>query len=256
MSLVLRSSKLQQAGFRHGFSLRTGGVSHAPYESLNLARNLSDAPEAVAENHRRLAAEVGYEIEALFEVSQVHGNIVQRADASVPVASYRQREGDAVWAQERNLAVGIRVADCVPILLASPSTGAVAAVHAGWRGIVENVIEQSVTALCRALQIEARSLLAAIGPHISCDAFEVSVDVAQQIATCAAHDPHVIVAREPRPHVDLSRVARAQLEHTGVVAEHIDLVTGCTFQEPARFFSFRRDGQASGRHLAVIVAGC
>jgi polyphenol oxidase len=254
VSLVLRSSKLQQAGFRHGFSLRTGGVSEAPYDSLNLARNLAD-PGAL-ENHRRLAREVGYVPSALYEVSQVHGNVVLGADPHVPAAEFRQREGDALWARQRDLAVGIRTADCVPILLASPDSGAVAAVHAGWRGLVAHVISESVAALCAAARVEARTLIAAIGPHISRDAFEVSHEVAQQIAACAAHDSQVIVPRAPRPYVDLARVVCAQLKAAGMAADHIEQVPGCTFQDSQHFFSFRRDGQASGRHLAVIVAGC
>lgn len=256
MSLVLRSSKLEQAAFRHGFTLRTGGVSEPPYDALNLARNLADAPEAVAENHRRLSLEVGYACDALYEVSQVHGNVVHTADPSVPVATFRAREGDALVARARDLAVGIRVADCVPILLASPDTGAVAAVHAGWRGVVANIIAESVAALCASARIAPTQLIAAVGPHIGRDAFEVSAEVAAQIAACAPDDREVIVPREPRPFVDLSRVVRAQLEASGVTAGNIDRVPGCTFHEPARFFSFRRDGQASGRHLAVIVAGC
>ncbi len=231
-------------------------MSAEPYDTLNLARNLADRPAAVAENHRRLAAEVGYDIDALYEVSQVHGNIVQGADPGAPVAAFREREGDAVWSLKRDQAVAVRVADCVPILIASPETGAVAAVHAGWRGVVAQVIANSITALCEAANVKARSLLVAVGPHISCEAFEVSPEIAQQLAACAGGEPTVIMPREPRPHVDLCRLVRAQLEAAGVVTEQIDFVTGCTFQDRARFFSFRRDGQASGRHLAVIVAGC
>lgn len=256
MSLVLRSSLLARAGFRHGFSLRTDGVSRPPFDTLNLARNLGDDPQAVIENHRRLAGEVGYAVEALREVSQVHGCIVQAADCRLEAHEFRKREGDAVWTKQRELAVGVRVADCVPLLLASPETGAVAAVHAGWRGLVAQVIGKSVQALCEAAGVHPSSLLAAYGPHIGGDAFEVHEDVARQIAACAPDEAQVITWREPRPCADLGRVAQAQLGRAGLPASQIEHVAGCTFRDRERFFSFRRDGQASGRHLAVIVAGC
>lgn len=232
-----------------------GGVSGRPFESLNLARNLGDEPSAVAENHRRIAREVGYAADALYEVSQVHGGLVHAIEPAVPPAEFRQRAGDALWAQTRDLAVGVRVADCVPILLASPESGAVAAVHAGWRGVEANVVGESVRALCGVMGIDPATLIAAIGPHIGVDAFEVSEEIAQQIAA-AVGDPQVIVRREPRPHVELALAVHAQLKRSGLVPARIERVAGCTFADPVRFFSFRRDGQASGRHLAVIVAGC
>jgi len=255
VSLVLRARLLEQAGFRHGFSLRTGGVSEQPFASLNLARNLGDDPAAVAENHRRLAHEVGYAVEALYEVSQVHGKVVHAIDPAMSPVEFRRREGDALWAKERDRAVGVRVADCVPILLASSESGAVAAIHAGWRGVEANVIGESVRALCGAVGLDPSTLIAAIGPHIGVEAFEVSDEVAQQIAVAVA-DPEVVVTGEPRPHVDLARAVQGQLERSGLLAAQIERVQGCTYAEPARFFSFRREGQASGRHLAVIVAGC
>lgn len=231
-------------------------MSQAPFESLNLARNVGDAPEAVAENHRRFASAVGYAPEALYEVSQVHGRAVHPVEPGVEPAVFRAREGDALLTSQRDLAVGVRIADCVPILLAHPRSGAVAAVHAGWRGVVARILPVSVEALCEASGGAASELLVAIGPHIGRDAFEVSEDVAEQIAHSAAKDPSVIVPRQPRPFVDLGRAVLQQLASVGVAPSNIERLAGCTFHEPERFFSFRRDGQASGRHLAVIVAGC
>lgn len=256
MSLLLRSGLLERAGFRHGFSLRAGGVSAPPFDSLNLARNVGDAPEAVAENHARFASAVGYSPTALYEVSQVHGRAVHRVDPACAPAAFRAREGDALLTTQRDFAVGVRVADCVPILIAHPRSGAVAAVHAGWRGVVARILEASIEALCEDTGALTAELLIAIGPHIGPLAFEVSQDVASEIAESAARDPSVIVPREPRPHVNLARAVENQLLALGVQASHLEHVTGCTFSDASRFFSFRRDGKASGRHLAVIVAGC
>jgi YfiH family protein len=236
----LGSALLREAGIRHGFSLRTGGVSEGPLRSLNLARTLGDRPDAVAENWRRFTSAVGVE-EPVGEVSQVHGaRVVQlRGD---PVA-FRSTEADALFSDDRPVAV--RVADCLPLLLADPPAGRVAAVHVGWRGLVAGVVDAALDAF------EApERLLAAIGPHIRRDAFEVGADVARQIAAVAPDRP-VVEARDPRPHADLALAVTARLEARGVRA--IDDVGGCTFGEPDRFFSHRRDRGATGRHIALIA---
>jgi YfiH family protein len=230
-------------------------VSEGPFAQLNLARNVGDAPQAVAENHLRFAHEVGFETGQLYELSQVHGAQVVRVELGDMPGDVRQLQGDALVTTEPTFALGVRVADCVPLLLADPHSGAVAAVHAGWRGVVSRVIEAAVESLCEASGAAPARLLCAFGPHIGPDAFEVGADVAAQIAA-AANAQDVIVAREPVPHVDLARAAIHQLVRAGLANVNIDHVQGCTVGEAGRFFSFRRDGARSGRHLAAIVAGC
>jgi YfiH family protein len=252
VSVALRSSLLDEHGFAHGFSLRTGGVSEPPFDSLNVARNVGDETSAIDENRVRLARAVGYVPDALFEVSQVHGATVVVVEGGENVEVVRGVSADALVARRGAGAIGVRVADCAPVLLADVETRAVAAVHAGWRGAVRGVVAAAIASLVRNFDSRPEMLVAAIGPHIRVGAFEVGDDVAAEIAA-AAHGRDVVRRAEPRPFVDLSRVVRAQLEHAGVRPEAIDDVGGCTHDEPERFFSFRRDGQRSGRHLAVIV---
>lgn len=252
MADVLRSQALESLGFLHGFSLRSGGASVGDFASLNLGRGLGDAPAAVAENHRRFAGAVGYPGGGLFEVGQVHGADVRVVDRELEVEALRAQSADALVADRPDVAVGIRTADCLAVLLASPDTGAVAAVHAGWRGTVAGVVAEAVAALA-ARGARPDSLHAAIFPHIGVCCFEVGDDVAQAIA--AASDAREVVTRAgERPHVDLSRVVRAQLTSAGVASERVERVPGCTCCEPERFFSHRRDGKRSGRHVAAIVA--
>jgi YfiH family protein len=161
----------------------------------------------------------------IFQVSQVHGA------RAVSAPCERTEEADAIVATEPETAVGVRVADCVPILLADSKTGAVAAVHAGWRGVVAGVVAS-------AMKLHAFDL-AAIGPCIGPCCFEIGDDVIEKLR------PHV---RDR--HGDLRAAVRAQLALAGL--ENIDDVHGCTKCDASRFFSFRRDGEASGRHLAVI----
>lgn len=260
MSLCLRARLLTEAGFRHGFSLRTGGVSGPPFSDLNLARNLGDDPAAVEENHRRLASAVGYSAECLFEASQVHGVGLAVADEKVPSELFRSREADALLALEPGQAVGIRVADCVPVLMADPGSGAVLAIHAGWRGVVAGVVPEAVARMLRETGAQPGALLAAIGPHIGPEAFEIGDEVAQALVAAIPEDPRVVIACEPpaarRPRADLGRAVRAQLVRMGLWTERVESVGGCTYTNAKQFFSYRRDGAASGRHLAVIVAGC
>jgi YfiH family protein len=255
VSLVLRSSLLTGYGFRHGFSLRTGGVSEPPFASLNLGRGLGDRLESVIENHARLAVEIGYRPDRLYEVSQVHGaQVVQVAPARAP-DEFRVNEADALIAMQADCAIGIRVADCVPILLADPASGAVAAVHAGWRGVVGGVVGAAVHALSVSAGAEPDTLLAAIFPSIGPAAFAIGDDVAAQL-TGAAEVACVTYAPEGRAHADLGQAVVAQLARAGLALPRIARTPGCTFSDSARFFSHRRDAGRTGRHLAVIVPRC
>jgi YfiH family protein len=251
MPSVLCAPQLQDHGFAHGFSTRQGGVSAEPYASLNLGVSAGDDAASVAENRRRFAARVGYASERLFELSQVHGAQVRVVAAADTPDALRRMEGDGLVARGGS-ALGVRTADCLALLLADPVTRTVGAVHAGWRGAAAGVVAAGVQALCRLSLAPPQRLLAALFPHIRVCCFEVGVEVADALAQ-AAHGA-AVVRPGPKPHVDLAGVVRAQLVAAGIRSECIDDVPGCTRCEPERFFSFRRDGQASGRHLAAIVA--
>jgi YfiH family protein len=253
----LRSSLLLEHGFRHGFSPRAGGVSAAPYASCNLGRGVGDHPESVAENHRRFADAVGYAPAGLFELSQVHGRDVLRVKVGADPVSLRAESGDGLVGAD-GVVVGVRTADCVPVLVADPETRSVAALHAGWRGTALGVVPSGLEALIATSGAPASRLVAAVFPHIGPCCFEVSEDVAQTLAAaCPQLTAAEVVQRRPaeKPHVDLAAILRAQLMAAGLPSAQIDVVAGCTRCEAERFFSFRRDGKASGRHLTAIVAG-
>lgn len=225
---VLESTLLRTAGFRHGFSTRA--IDFSP-------RGAALAVESVALTLR-------FDPAKLYGVHQAHGAraVVARGDP----AAVRREEADALVANEPGAAIGVRVADCAPVLLADPERGGVIAVHAGWRGVEAGVVRR---ALELARELGVRPTLAAIGPCIGACCFEVGADVAERIAR--ASDPSAIVRRAgEKAFVDLRRAVRAQL--AGVRA--VEDVPGCTRCEPERFFSHRREGEAAGRHMAVIVA--
>jgi YfiH family protein len=256
MSVLLQSPRWLARGVRHGFSLRTGGVSAAPFTSLNLARNVGDHPDAVVENQRRFAEAVGYDPECLYEVSQVHGGRVLATDAAPDPAAFRELEADALITDLPGHAVGVRVADCVAVLLRSDDGRVVGAVHSGWRGTVANVVGAAVDALVARAGIPTESVHALVCPHIGVGAFEVGPEVVEAMSRALPGVHGLVQSGGHKPHVNLGRAIESQLRNAGVPLRQIEQLAGCTHAEAGRFFSFRRDGRASGRHLAAIVAGC
>jgi YfiH family protein len=246
----LESALLRRAGFRHAFFTRRGGVSTGAYESLSFSIAAGDTPDNVRQNLERAGAALDVDSQRIHFLSQVHGRVARTLDGSEVQSALINVEGDALLSRVPELACGVRSADCVPVLLADRRSGAVAAAHAGWRGAVQGVVSAAVDAL-RAL-VPNPELIAVIGPHISLDAFEVSEDVAETILS-ASLDPKIVDRTRLKPHVDLRRMLRAELRSQGLDDAAIDDVWGCTVLEPERFFSFRRDGKASGRHLSAIV---
>lgn len=250
MAEFLTSERLAREGFRHAFFTRRGGASSGPYATLSFSLAAGDDPEAVEENHRRAATVLGIEPARLLYLSQVHGVEVVFAEPSLTRAACARIEGDALLARDGQLACGVRSADCVPILLADPASGAVGAVHAGWRGVEAGIAGAAVAALAEVGG--AGRLVAAIGPHIGPRAFEVGEDVAARLVTASPRGD--VVSREGgRIRVDLRAIVRAQLRAAGLPDDAIDDVHGCTYSEPERFHSYRRDGATSGRHLSAIV---
>lgn len=250
----LESALLRAAGFRHAFFTRRGGVSAGAYESLNFSVSVGDSPDLVEENFRRAGIALGVPATEIAFLSQVHGRGVVVIDPTFtrPLRpQLAEREGDALISGEAGLACAVRTADCVPILLGDRRSGAVAAIHAGWRGVVRGVIEAALERLT-AVAGGSPELVAAIGPHIGPEAFEVGEDVAAELAGASSADGAIDRTRG-KPRVALARIVRAKLEASGVARAQIEDVPGCTMSEPERFFSYRRDGKRSGRHLSAIV---
>lgn len=247
-----QSPLLQAAGFRHAFFTRRGGISSGAYASLNFSVAVGDLAENVQENLARAARALGVDPERVYFLSQVHGREVRVLTGGESRLEVLHERGDAVIGTRSDLACAVRVADCAPILIGDAATGAVAAIHAGWRGTVRGVVAAAVEQL-RGRLGGPGELIAAIGPHISVAAFEVSGDVAAELAGAAPDENVVDRTRGPRPHVDLRRILRAQLQKLGLDDTCIDDVGGCTVGEPDLYFSYRRDGRQSGRHLAAIV---
>jgi hypothetical protein len=247
----IASTLLTGAGFPHAFFTRRGGVSVPPWDTLSFAVSVGDDPAAVRENFARAARSLGVDAARVYVLSQVHGTAAQTLTGDEDRDEVILRVGDVTVSRVAGVACGVRSADCVPVLLGDRATGAVAAIHSGWRGTVANATAAGVAAL-RALAGGRGDLAAAIGPHIERCCFEVGDDVAAQLAGCSGLGAGVVSRAEGKVRVDLRSIVRAQLEAEGVTA--IDDVRGCSVCEPERFHSYRRDGARSGRMLSAIVA--
>jgi YfiH family protein len=252
-----RSPMLASAGFLHGFSTRHGGVSPAPFDSMNLgiaqAPGAPDTEENVAENASRLMRAIGAPDSAMVRVRQVHGCAVvdcRAGDRGVLAG----READALVSAAPSVAPCVRTADCVPVLVGCARSGAVAAIHAGWRGIVAGVVGRAVDAMVRDHGADPCELVAAIGPCIGRDVYEVGPEVAAEFAA-AVGPAFVLPPGGPRAkeHIDCHGAVRAQLAACGIPPRSIDGEELCTVVNGGDFFSYRRDGARSGRMAAVIV---
>ena len=232
---------------RAAFTLRSGGVSIAPWDSLNLGAHVEDAPEAVAENRRRVVEGLALPSTPLW-LQQVHGAQVFVADApglDAPGASAKL-PADAAVTRESGRVLAILVADCMPVLFSSSTGDVIGAAHAGWRGLAAGVLEACVAAI----DAPAEKLCAWLGPAIGPRHFEVGAEVRSALV---ARDSGAAAGFSANQHgrwqCDLAWLARRRLQALGVTR-----VAGgecCTYAQSARYYSFRRDGR-TGRMAALI----
>jgi polyphenol oxidase len=240
VTLELLTSRLL-ADLPHGFTTRGGGASGPPWSSLNLGDLVGDDPAAVAANWRALESATGL---AFARVRQVHGAALVRAGA--PTAPCQ--EADAVVSATPGLAACVAVADCVPVLLARPDGGAVAAVHAGWKGTLARAPAVAVRALAEAPG-EAAALRAVIGPAIGPCCYQVSPELADRFA--AAFGAEVVVPGPRGPRLDLPAANQLALRDAGVT--RVEVLRHCTACEAERFFSHRRDAGRTGRMVGFVA---
>jgi YfiH family protein len=237
---ILRPEWPAPAKVHAAFTLRRGGVSLAPYDSLNLGAHVGDEPAAVAENRRRAQVQLRLPQEPAW-IEQVHGIEVLDLDASAAT-----RTADAVFTRSPGRICAVQVADCLPVLVSARDGSVVAAAHAGWRGLAAGVLESTV----KRLPLEPGQLIAWLGPAIAQSQFEVGPEVRQAFL---AHDPGATAAfaanARGRWQCDLAGLARRRLAALGVGA--IFGGDWCTYADASRFFSYRRDGRC-GRMAALI----
>lgn len=232
------------------FTTRRGGVSSGPYTSLNLGDHVGDDPSTVKQNRALLRRTLPGEPRWL---KQVHGTTAVRIDDDYTVPC----SGDAAFSRRAGNVCAVLVADCLPVLLCDRGGTVVGVIHAGWRGLAEGVIERTVSEIGRIDQTGSEgdtktNIIAWLGPAIGPDHFEVGEEVRQAFVECdrnssIAFMPHQ--AHRGKWFADLFLLARQRLTNAGVA----EIYGGgeCTFSDPTRFFSYRRDGN-TGRMAGLI----
>ncbi len=217
-------------------TLRTGGFSRGAYASMNPAAHVGDKSLSVLRNRQLLIARLDLPAEPVW-LKQVHGNRI------IDAGSAGERTADASFTVEKHVVCVVLTADCVPVLLCNPVTGMIAAIHAGWRGLLLGVIEAAVNVL-------GDVGVAWLGPAIGRDAFLVGSEVRDRfLAKSPAYDSAFQAVNDSRWLMDLCSVARMILSACGV--RSISGGEWCTYSDPERFFSYRRDGSC-GR-LATLI---
>lgn len=251
----LEYSVSEALGAPHCFSTRLGGVSQGCLASMNLGIHRGDRPANVLENYRILGSAVGFSLRDLVFTRQTHTDIVRAVDGSnageglfFPV----EPECDALITNTPGLALAAFTADCTPILLEDTVTGAVGAVHAGWRGTVAGIAAKTVEAMVRQYGCKPENIVAAIGPNIGGCCFETGLDVPQALRECLGDAAEAFIRPFGAKYlVDLKGANQAILERAGV--RRVERSEECTACRQDRYWSHRKVGLERGSMAAIIV---
>ncbi len=237
----------------HGFLSRVGGVSGAPFSSLNFDIRDGDTPENVAKNKTAVSTASGADMERLVLVNQVHGNSVLILD-DFPggAASYRTVDADAIITGLTGFPIGILTADCLPVLLYDPVNAVAGAVHAGWKGTVRSIAIKTVEAMRARFGTRPRDVLCAMGPYIGPCCYTVGENVrAEFMEAFGTEDCFRRDAAGLRLDIGASNIE--QLRDAGLLMENISTSPFCTSCRNDLFFSYRKDGKRTGRQLSFIM---
>jgi len=251
----LQSEALNRFDFlTHAFCTRLGGTSPAPFASLNVSIRRGDRPENVRRNREIIAGSFGFPADRLVLAHQVHGDDfhILSSPASLPLNN--MLEGDGFITDRPGMALCVKTADCVPVLLADGKKKVVAAVHAGWRGTALGIAGKAVRMFQEHFASEPEDLWVAIGPAIGPCCYEVDEKVYHEFQNRSeGRNPLKAAAKKDRWMLDLVLANRLQLEAEGVPPAQISAAGLCTSCRRDAFFSHRGEGETTGRQLNFIM---
>ena len=226
----------------HAFSTRQGGYSNDPYQTLNLGLTSGDNPETVQKNRETFFNFLSITQDRLVLPVQIHSDNIQIVDAPGFV-----KNCDALIAQTSNLYLTIQTADCFPIFIFEPMTPTIAIIHSGWKGAALNIAGKTIQKMENDLNIDLHNLLVAIGPGIQMENFKVDNPVYRQF-----NSKYFVPDGPGHYKMNLQQVIYDQLVAAGLREEQIEQNRDCTYDKEKLYYSYRRDGQKSGRMMGVI----
>ena len=245
---------LENEGFTNGFSTRVGGTSPMPENALNLAGFNEDTAENILENRRRFLKLFGGDGTqlALAGCWQVHGADVRQIENLADAKPAEDARGDTVYCDALvsnvpGVMVGVKTADCVPILIGDPKTGAFAAVHAGWRGTFAGIVFHAIERLMNEYGAKPQDLRVAIGPAAAACCYEVGSEIIDGFQERFADAGLFTPTQEGRARLDLLKANQNQLTSAGVDPDRIHTAPLCTMDRTDLFFSYRREKNLFGK---------
>jgi len=253
MDKAANASNLSAHDIKHGFFGRHGGASSSPYNSLNVSFAVGDNPARVHQNLDEVATSSGIASSNLCLVKQTHSTKV--LSISSPTDRENRVEADAIVTATAGLAIGIQTADCGPVLFADPVNRVIGGCHAGWKGAVGGIVGNTIDAMIE-LGAERKSIVAALGPSICVQNYEVGEQFQNSVLTDHPHAASYFKFPDERTkaHFDLPHCIMDQLESANI-ADFVDLGI-CTYQNSLDYFSHRQAthlGEKTGRQLSVIA---
>jgi YfiH family protein len=226
------------------FTTRQGGCSSGPFCSLNLGLSTEDSQSNVTKNWQKLSVKYEFDIKNLKMPGQMHSDVIKSSSEFTNLAS--RPKGDAVHTQKEGEVLAVTLADCLGILIYDRALRTIAAVHAGWKGTSLGVLEKTLTWLKTSNLINPRTVCLSFSPCIQPENYEVGADVAKLF------NKKCLYSRGKKVMLSLPQANKFQALSCGVPAKNLIISSDCTYSQPERYFSYRRDGKLTGRSAAVI----
>ena len=241
---------LRSVGLNHAVLTRHGGLSELPWNSLNLGGSVGDNPDHVVGNKKLILKELGFAIDSVFDVWQVHGNSVAFANSPREIGA-KQQQADIILTDKPGITLLMRFADCVPILLFDPGRHVIGLVHAGWKGTIMKAVQTAVQSMVQVYGSKPDQILGAIGPSIGPDHYQVGSEVIMAVKNNFGKEADSLLrSRNGSIHFDLWQANRLLLNKLEV--ERVETAEICTACRVDDWFSHRAENGRTGRFGVVV----
>jgi polyphenol oxidase len=236
----------------HGIFTRHGGVSAAPWNSLNTGGLSGDSRENVVENRRRIFSVFNRPVDSIFDVWQVHSAEVIVTNIPRPLDQPHEK-ADAILTDKQGITLFMRFGDCVPIVFYDPTRKAIGLAHAGWQGTVKKIAQETVSRMRSGFGSDPKNILVGIGPSIGVDRYEVGEDVTEAVhQSFGRKGSACLITKDLKTHLDLWKANVWLLEEAGILQSHIQVAGICTATHVEDWFSHRAEKGMTGRFGALI----